>query len=224
MIEVYNPNQNLSSDYAYSTQSLADGFKVSQVTIRRHVQNHSDLQNKEYSISVQNMNGGSDKRMWTKKGAAKLADYIGTKKAKDFIETLIDRAIAPVQTDTLGLAKLFLQALEEQQNQINNIQKELTEVKAAKQNILSLVGEANQITPRNQLNKLISDYVKQQKISYSQAWHHLYREIFYRYKTNVVVRAERKKLMVLDYIEQYHWLHIAIAIMVELTETNKVYA
>ena len=79
------PSQEHS--FLITTSEVAKGYEVSESTIRRHLQNHSDelLENTHYFYGVQNLNAAEMRVLyWTKQGVILLGFFIRSERAKLF--------------------------------------------------------------------------------------------------------------------------------------------
>jgi hypothetical protein len=89
---------NADYEFLMTTREVANGYGVSEYTLRRHKMEHSSelTEGKHFAIAVQIMNG--DKRiphnatLWTKRGIVRLGFFIKSDRAKlfrDWAEDLI---------------------------------------------------------------------------------------------------------------------------------------
>lgn len=61
--------------------------------------------------------------------------------------------------------------------------------------------EANELTYRDQLRRVINRYVHRSGVTYPEAWRDLYSEYYYRYHRNLTISARNRGMDTLDYVE-----------------------
>lgn len=75
---------------------------------------------------------------------------------------------------------------------------------------------APQISDRENLNRIIRQYAKDQGISHSVVWGTLYSELYYRLNVNVRLRAENRNIPVIEYIDQEGLMPETLSIALEM--------
>lgn len=75
---------------------------------------------------------------------------------------------------------------------------------------------APQISDRENLNRIIRQYAKDQGISHSVVWGTLYSELYYRLNVNVRLRAENRNIPVIEYIDQEGLMPETLSIALEV--------
>jgi len=75
---------------------------------------------------------------------------------------------------------------------------------------------APQISDRENLNKIVRQYAKDQGISHSVVWGTLYSELYYRLNVNVRLRAENRNIPVIEYIDQEGLMPETLSIALEV--------
>lgn len=103
-IEV-NPHED--HEYTLSTALVAEGYQVSPVTIRRHLQNNADeLVEGKHFYRIQNMNAGNRSELhWTKRGIIRLGFFIKSERAKEFRDKAEDLILGHLESTTYGLSE-----------------------------------------------------------------------------------------------------------------------
>lgn len=72
-----------------------------------------------------------------------------------------------------------------------------------------------QIKPREHINMIIRKYVHDTGVSHTDAWGELYKQFYYRTKTNAKVCAKNRGMGTLDYIESEGMIEILEAIAID---------
>jgi hypothetical protein len=75
---------------------------------------------------------------------------------------------------------------------------------------------APQISDRENLNRIIRQYAKEQGFSHSVVWGRLYNELYYRLNINVRLRAENRNVSVIEYIDQENLMPEALSVAMEI--------
>lgn len=136
----------MTENFPYSYQNVADGFGITQSTLRSHKQNHKDqlIKNIDY-VSVQDLDR-KYKIFFGKSGVIKLADFVGTPKAKEFInqwaskttnqETQISTQSQDISglndNQLLGMMKMMVASFERQAEKNKEIEDRLAKVESQK--------------------------------------------------------------------------------------------
>jgi hypothetical protein len=115
-IEIYL-FKNQEFEFLLSTQEVAKGFGVSEVTVRRQKSNHSDelFENKHFVV-VQKMNEQNFKvkldekvtqqTFWTKRGIVRLGFFIKSERAKQFRDWAEDLILEEKKTSKNEISKI----------------------------------------------------------------------------------------------------------------------
>ena len=108
-------------EWMMSTANVAEGFGVSEETIRGHKKYHSDelLPNKHWVSSVGNSNGGNltiKATFWTKRGVVRLGFFINSPRAKIFRDWAEDLVLGKLEESVdklLTPGEMFLQVAQQ---------------------------------------------------------------------------------------------------------------
>lgn len=89
-------------EYLMSTANVAEGFGVSEETVRSHKRNHSDelRPNKHWISGVENFNGGNlpvKTTYWTKRGIVRLGFLINSDRARIFRDWAEDLVLGKIE-------------------------------------------------------------------------------------------------------------------------------
>jgi len=100
--------------------------------------------------------------------------------------------------------------------EIEASQKDIKEHFAKKAELQKLLPGVNPKSLRAKINQIVRSYSTKNSREYWETWGELYKEFYYRNSINVKLRAKRKSVSPLDYLEKNELLEDTMALAVEL--------
>lgn len=100
--------------------------------------------------------------------------------------------------------------------EIEASQKDIKEHFAKKAELQKLLPGVNPKSLRAKINQIVRSYSTKNSREYWETWGELYKEFYYRNSINVKLRAKRKRVSPLDYLEKNELLEDTMALAVEL--------
>ena len=119
----------------------------------------------------------------------------------------LDRAFRLAMVNMNNLAQSLANKTDELDKRISKI-----EVQTEKRKALL---PPPQIKPRDHINMIVRKYVHDTGVSHTDAWSELYKQFYYRTKTNAKVCAKNRGMGTLDYIESDGMIEILEAIAID---------
>lgn len=98
---------NLNHEFLMTTKEVANGYGISEYTLRRHKMEHSTelVTGKHFSTAVQIMNGDKsmpvNSTLWTKRGVVRLGFFIKSERAKLFRDWAEELILSKLEQPTL---------------------------------------------------------------------------------------------------------------------------
>lgn len=223
-----------SSNFLYSGKILANSFGCTESNIRHHKANHSDVIVKNIDfVSVKNSHSKYE-IFYSKSGAVKMADFVGTPKAKQFISQFTEKAISKMETvqpatqpNSFDIMQMLLDQLKSQNEAITQVQNDIQEIKQSRLAIETVVNSAPQKTTRQLLVQTVNRIADQFDLSEQEVWRKLYIELQYRpvldgHGIHAKTRAKTLGISKIELLEKMELLDSAYSVLVDIFATVKI--
>lgn len=157
---------------------------------------------------------------WALKDNTSLAEQMGACGATVFFHKLAGYEVksTAIQSQPQSTAEMFLmvaQQMVEQERRTKELEAKLAQIEATQQEAIALLDktaepelEAEELTTRAKLNRLVRDYAAANAVHFPEVWRRVYREFRDRYHVDLKQRAKNiqanggKKFTTLDVCEQ----------------------
>jgi|TARA_R100001530_G_scaffold10633_1_gene10475 hypothetical protein len=211
----------------FTLDNASKKFGINISSFRKLLKNYSDI--KDAHVKKLRLEGDKKKKMYiSKKGMVLLANAKSDERNKtsksalnaslkvnkmEIAEKAIayDKLMNPSNKELLPAQALLqsVQLMVQMEGKVQDLSNQVRELKQgseeAQQKLFALPEsdvEPKEISIRSRIRQRVNKYARAQKVSYSDIWHRLYSELYYRYNVNVTVKAKNRGIMALDIVEE----------------------